>query len=252
MSSRPRPAHLPAATSDQRAPGNPPPIASRQTAGRAGAGPRRRRRPAPAGSRRPRCWRAGRPSPPPARAAVPSLLATASMIRRLAWCGTSQSTSAASKPAGASTSSAALGQLGRPRGGTPRGRSSAGGRRCRSRTGRRRRRGCPSGGRRRSRWVARTPRSRVVPVPLLGRAARPRPRRRRTARRSRGPPSRGCARRSRRRSPARVAPGRSRIMLSADRQRVDEAGADGLEVEGRRPRGMPSLRCTAIAVAGKV
>ena len=48
-------------------------------------------RPAPAGSRRPRCWRGGPPSPPPAPAAGRACLPIASMMRRLAWCGTSQS-----------------------------------------------------------------------------------------------------------------------------------------------------------------
>ena len=99
----------------------------------------------------------------------------------------------------------------RRRCGTPRGRPCADGRWCRSRTGRRRRRGCRGGGRR-SRGRSRACRGRArVPGCSLGRAAPRRRRRRRTARRCRGPSSRGCARRSRRRSPARVAPDPARM-----------------------------------------
>ena len=36
------------------------------------------------------------------------------------------------------------------------------------------------------------------------------------------------------------------------RERVGKAGADRLQVEGDGRAGMPSLRCTAVAVAGKV
>ena len=57
-------------------------------------------------------------------------------------------------------------------------------------------------------------------------------RRRRTARRCRGPSSRGCARRSRRRSPGRCAPGPALMKLSATASAIDEAGADRLHVEG--------------------
>ena len=62
--------------------------------------------------------------------------------------------------------------------------------------------------------------------------ARPRRRRRRTARRWCGPSSRGCARRSRRRSRGRACASPRCRNLSAVATRVDEAGADRLQVEG--------------------
>ena len=103
----------------------------------------------------------------------------------------------------------------RPRGGTPRGRSSADGRWCRSRTGRRRHRGRRSGGRRRPDGSPGCRGRCAVPGCCLGAQDHGARRRRRTARRCRGPASRAGARRSRRRSPARCAPGPARMKLSA-------------------------------------
>ncbi len=80
------------------------------------------------------------------------------------------------------------------------------------------------------------PRSAALPLAARRPAAPPRRRRRRTARRCRGPSSRGCARRSRRRSPARVRAWPARMKLSAIGERIDEAGADRLHVEGGAAR----------------
>ena len=62
--------------------------------------------------------------------------------------------------------------------------------------------------------------------------ASPRRRRRRTARRWCGRSSRGCARRFRRRSPARACRRRCAAAPSAIGERIDEARADRLQVEG--------------------
>ena len=82
--------------------------------------------------------------------------------------------------------------------------------------------------------------------------ARRRRRRRRTARRCRDRSSRGCASRSRRRRPARCAPCPLATILSAMRERVDEARAHRLHVERRRRRAAPSFACRMHAVDGKI
>ena len=79
----------------------------------------------------------------------------------------------------------------------------------------------------------------------------PPPRRRRTARRSSGPRSRGSTSSRRPRSPAPSGAAPRLDELGPDGERVDEAGAGGRDVEAPGLRAAPILSCTRQAVAGK-
>ena len=61
--------------------------------------------------------------------------------------------------------------------------------------------------------------------------------------------SRGCAKRPRHRRPARCAPAAATMQVG-DAERVDEAAAHGLHVEGRAAAACPSLACRMHAVDG--
>ena len=191
--------------------------------------------PRPAGSRRPRCWRARRRWRSPGPRRCRRRRATPSRMRWLAWWGMNQSTSASvdagarrrrldrlgdvdhrvaehlvalhaqladragGRGAAVDVEQILLGPVGSA------GRSPA----CRGR----RRRPCP----------------RPAPAP-------PRRRRRRTARRCRGRSSPSAGSWSRRRSPGRTWTEPAGDEAVGDRQRVDEAGADRLDVEGDADR----------------
>ncbi len=163
---------------------------------------------------------------------MPSFLAEPSMMRRLAWCGTSQSRSSAVGPGGLE---GGLDHVGDHADGMLEDLAALHPQmadRARGATGRHRHRACRDA-RRRSAAGPSARRGRQPCPRLPGLPARSRRRRRRRARRSCGRSSRGCARRSRRRSPAPACEPTADIGVRR-RHRVDEARADRLQVEGRR------------------
>ena len=178
------------------------------------------------------------------RSGTPSFFAVASMIRMLAWCGTSQSIASAVTPLAASASCATsastlhgeLEDVAAVHLDERRADDGAVGDR------RRARRGCRHNGRRRAGAPRRCPARATA-------RARPRRRRRRTARRSRGRSSRGCASRFRRRRRAHCAPC-PRRPSGPRRPARRRSRCTPPARRTRRRRAAPSFACRMQAVDG--